>query len=91
MVLKIIVHRFLWPHTIVLRHRQDASVEILKRRKDTFVSFDLDFTPDEPHIRVTHWDDNCIIDVKEREIYRFVGVVNIQRKSGYIIVRGSHI
>ena len=91
MGLRVTFHRFLWPHTVVLRHRQDAAVEILKMKNDTLVTFDLDFTPDEPYTRLVHWDDNSIVEVKGKEMYRFVGVVDIQRKSGYMVVYGSHI
>lgn len=90
MAIRLTVHRFVWPHTVVLRHRPDASVQILKMRKDTLVLFDLDFNPTEYQVR-SHWNDECIIDVEGKELFRFVGVVNIQRKSGYIILRGSHI
>lgn len=91
MSIRVTTHRFRHPHTVVLRHRQDAVVEILKMRKQTLVSFDLDFTPDEPTIRTAHWDEDSIIDVEGKEMYRFVGVVNIQRKSGYMLVHGSRI
>ena len=91
MSIRFTIHRFSTPRTIVLRHRQEASVEIIKHGKHTLVLFDMDFTPDEPYIRAMHWNDACIIDVEGTEMYRFIGFVHIQQKPGYVIVRGSHI
>mgnify|MGYP000097243829 CR=1 FL=1 len=88
MALKITVYRFVRTHTAVLRYSPDTIVQVLKAGKDTLILFDCDFDPTESQVIRSQWNGTSIIDVEGKEIFRFVGIVNIQRKSGFIIVRG---